>query len=191
MRSRIAIVAVLCVFLGGAAGAEEQQQSTSRQLPDMPLMDLLQEVGRNTGRVFVVDQRVDADVVTGQAGGKGTDYGTLLSILKNNDMAAVDNGSVVSIVDVNKIRQYPLPVLYDEDPSIDDEQWVTMLVKVQHANAGKLVPILRPILPLQGHMVAHAESNTLTIVDRYGNVRRVLALVRKMDDEVVRQQQQH
>jgi len=46
-----------------------------------------------------------------------------------------------------------------------------------------MVPILRPLLPQAGHLAANAHSNTLTIVARYGNMRRIVALIRSYDRE--------
>ena len=62
-----------------------------------------------------------------------------------------------------------------------DDEWVTRTVRLQHIDAVQTVPLLRPLLPQQGHLAAVPASNTLILVDRYGNTRRVLELLRAMD----------
>lgn len=187
MTLRLILIAALCGFLGVPVFAGEEAQSPQQQLPTVPLIDVLESVSKKTGLVFVVDKSVDADVVVGQLEPRRLDYSTLLVVLRNNQMAAVEYENVVSVINVVKVRQYPLPVLHDKDDSVDDEQWVTMVVKVQNATATQFVPILRPMIPQQGHMVAHSESNTLSIVDRYGNVKRLLELIQTMDYETTQQ----
>jgi general secretion pathway protein D len=181
MKSRILLVALLWGAFAVPVFAAQEQQAPAQELPAVPLMDVLKAVSKKTGQLFAVDRRVDAEVVVGQLELGRLDYSTLLVVLRNNNMAAVKYDDVISIVNVATIRQYPLPVLYEKDESIDDEEWVTMVVEVQNAAATMFVPILRPMLPQPGHMVAHPDSNTLTIVDRYGNVERVLKLIRKLD----------
>ena len=161
--------------------AADDEQTEWHHLPRVQLMDVLEAVHKKTGKSFVVDRSVDADIVVGLADPRKMDYETLLIVLRNNEMAAVEYRGATSIVDVDRVRQYPLPVIYAEDDAIADEEWVTMLIAVENAPATMFVPILRPMLPKQGHLVAHADSNMLTIVDRYANVRRVLQLIRKMD----------
>jgi len=189
MKSRILLVALLWGALAVPVFGAEERQAPAEELPTVPLMDVLKAVSKKTGHLFVVDRSVDAEVVVGQFEPGRLDYSTLLVVLRNNNMAAVKYDDVISIVNVATIRQYPLPVLYEKDESIDDEEWVTMVIEVQNAEATMFVPILRPMLPQPGHMVAHSDSNTLTIVDRYGNVERVLELIRKLDYLTTQQKQ--
>lgn len=181
MISRIVIFALLSGVFVVPALADEKQKPEWHQLPRVPLMEVLEAVGKKTGKTFVVEINVDADIVIGLAQTRRMDYETLLIVLRNNNMAAVEYRGATNIVAVDRIRQQPLPVIYEEDDSIAEEEWVTMLIVVENAPAKMFVPILRPMLPKQGHLVAHVDSNTLTIVDRYANLKRVLQLIRKMD----------
>ena len=187
MRLRFILIAALCGFLGAPVFAGEEVKSPQQQLPTVPLMDVLESVSKKTGLVFAVDRSVDADVVVGQIEPRRLDYSTLLVVLRNNQMAAVEYENVVNVINVVKVRQYPLPVLHEKDDSVDDEQWVTMMVKVQNATAAMFVPILRPMLPQPAHLIAHPESNMLSIVGRYGNVKRMLELIQTMDYETTQQ----
>ena len=181
MKFRCVLVPLLCGFLALPVLAADEQKSERHSLPSVQLMDVLRAVERTTDKTFVVDRSVSADIVIGLADPKRMDYETLLIVLRNNDMAAVGYRGATNIVNVSAVRQHPLPVIYEEDDSIADEEWVTMLIAVEKAPVKMFVPILRPMLPKQGHLVAHAESNMLTMVDRYANVKRVLQLIRRMD----------
>jgi len=43
------------------------------------------------------------------------------------------------------------------------------------------VPILRPLLPQSAHLAAHQPSNAMIVADRPQNLRRMLELIRRMD----------
>lgn len=150
-------------------------------LPRTPLTDVLDGVSDTTDIVFVVDARVQPNVVLGQLEADQMTYSQLLTVLKNNEMAAVRMHDIVNIVPVNTVRQHPLPVLYEEDDSLAGDEWVTFVFRPERADPRRLVPILRPLLPQQGHFAAHPQSDSILIVDRYSNVKRVLSMVRRLD----------
>lgn len=181
MNIRFAALVLLSCLLALPASGAEQDPTDTQQLPRIKLMHVLDAVSKNTGKVFVVERDISPEIVVGQVEPRRIDYDTLLIILRNNHLAAVNYDDIISIVNVTRIRQYPLPLIDEEDDSIADEEWVTMLVGIENAEARLFVPILRPMLPQQGHLVAHPDSNMLTIVDRYANLKRVLQLIKKMD----------
>ncbi len=174
----------VAVFLGVVAApvVAEEEPATKQPLQRVALMEVLEAVSKNTDRVFVVDDNVFPNVVVGQLVPRKMDYSALLVVLRSNKLAAVQYENAVSIINVATVRQHPFPILYAEDDSIADEAWVTMIVKVKNAKASGFVPLLRPMMPQPAHMVAHPESNMITLVDRYANVKRILALIRRMDD---------
>lgn len=181
--SAFCVAIVACVLSMTAAGADDTKNVATNPVSTTPLIDVLDSVRRQTGGLFLIDRRVEANIVTGQLKIAEIDYSSLLLVLRNNGLAAIKSGGTTNIIPVAYVRQYALPVLFDEDNSIDEEEWVTRVLKVQHAQANQMVPILRPLLPQPGHLVAHAHSNTLTIVARYGNVRRIVTLIRSYDRE--------
>lgn len=161
--------------------AESQDHAASVSLPTVALADVLDAVSEKSGRKFLIDRRAQSEVVIGQLRPKDVDYPSLLVILRNNDLAAVTIGEFANIVAGPDIRQYPLPVLYEDDDSIDGEEWVTRVIQLKNAPAETLVPIMRPLLPRAGHLAAHPMSNTILIVDRYANVRRVTGMILGLD----------
>jgi general secretion pathway protein D len=161
--------------------AEEQDQAHGASMPTTPLADILDAVSKKSGKKFLVGHEVRPDVVISQLRSKDIDYSSLLLVLRNNDLAAATVGDIVNIVSVRIIRQYPLPVLFENDDSIDGEEWVTRVIHLENALAPQLIPIMRPLLPQAGHMAANEPSNTILIVDRYDNVKRVTEMILRMD----------
>jgi general secretion pathway protein D len=58
---------------------------------------------------------------------------------------------------------------------------VTRVVQVDNVAAAQLVPILRPLVPQQGHLAAYPATNVLIISDRANNVERLLTIIRRID----------
>jgi type II secretory pathway component GspD/PulD (secretin) len=80
------------------------------------------------------------------------DYAELLSVLQVHGFVMVAHGDVVRV-----------------------------MFTVKNVPAAQLVPILRPLLPQMGHLVALPCTNMLMIVDTLGNVQRIEKLVQSLD----------
>ena len=178
----VLIVLVIDGLAEEAGGQETPCNNAPSALPTIALADLLESVASKSKREFLVDSRVPAEVVIGQMDWRDITYPLLHSVLRNNELAAVTVQGVVNIFPVRFVRQYPLPVLYEDDSTIADDEWVTRIMRPKNAATTMMVPILRPLLPQHGHLSANSQSNTLTIVDRYANTRRIAELVQDMDE---------
>ena len=173
---------VLCVFtLATTAAADEKVEQQASAYPPVPLADVLDAVSRQTGRVFLTGPHVQADVVIGQLKTRDVSYASLLIILYNNELAAVQVGEVTNIIHASRVRQYALPILKEDDDSIPKYEWVSRVVEVKNGPATRYVPLLRPLLPQMAHLVADPGSNTVLIVGRYANIKRLVSLVEEMD----------
>jgi general secretion pathway protein D len=150
------------------------------ELPLVELAPLLQRVERASNKRFVVDRYIGPRVFLAGVEADDVTYPVLLSILRANNLAAAEIEGRVNIVPVHEIRNYPLPMVQNEDPSIAADEWVTRVLTT-NAQAALFVPILRPLLPAAAHLAAMPEQNKLLIVDRYANVRRITQLVRSLD----------
>lgn len=60
-------------------------------------------------------------------------------------------------------------------------EYVSQIVTVRNVSAAQLVPILRPLLPQASGLVAFPATNSLIIVDRFANLRRVEGLTKALD----------
>ena len=62
-----------------------------------------------------------------------------------------------------------------------DSEWVAKVIPLHSVSAAYLVPILRPLVPQQGHLAALPCVNTLTIVADFANVRRIETMLQSLD----------
>ncbi|HHC72817.1 MAG TPA: type II secretion system protein GspD [Thiotrichales bacterium] len=141
---------------------------------------LINLVSQVTGRNFVIDPRVKAQVtvVSSHPIEKDQLYEIFLSVLEVHGFTAVASGDIVKILPDVKAKQNAVP-LTDELPPGDTV--ITQVIRLENVNATQLVPFLRPLIPQQGHLGALANSNVLVITDRASNVRRILEIIRRVD----------
>lgn len=175
--------ALLCVtLLCCGAPATAAEQGVTLNLKDADIRAVISTISELTGKNFIVDPRVKGKVtiISSRPMDKSQVYQVFLSLLQVQGFAAVPAGGVVKIVPALNARQDSVPLSSVEQPGRGDEV-VTRVVQVQHINAAQLVPILRPLLPQQAHLAAHAGSNSIIISDRAANADRIVEIIRRID----------
>ena len=168
-------------LISHAALAQTQEGTFTLNLKNADIHSLIQTVSRQSGRNFVVDPRVKARVTVISAKPLNADelYETFLSVLQVHGYAAVPSGDLTKIVPDVNAKQGPVPA-FDADASASD-QLVTQVIKVENVPAAQLVPILRPLVPQQGHLAAYAATNNLIITDRASNIKRLITIIKGID----------
>lgn len=173
------ILGMLFAFCLGLATA---QSGITLNLKDADIGTLIETVAEYTGKNFVIDPRVKAKVTVVSSKPMTQDevYQVFLSILQVHGYSAVPVGNIIKIVPDVTGKQGPALVTNDAHPGIGDEL-VTQVIAVQNVPAAQMVPILRPLVPQQGHLAAYAASNVLVISDRAANILRLEKIIRRID----------
>lgn len=175
----VAAAALLTLVVGHSAGAQSESSATTRK-GSLPVEELIAAVAKRTGKTFIVDPRVQGEAVLIGGDPAKLDYAELLSVLQVHGFAVVARGDVVRVIPEANIRQQPLSYVTGRQ-SHPDAEYVTKTFMLKNVPAAQLVPILRPLLPQQGHLVAFPCTNMLMIVDTFGNVQRIEKLVQALD----------
>ena len=158
------------------------QPGVTLSLKEADIRTLIETVSEATGMNFVVDPRVKAKVtvVSSRPMNEAELYQVFLSILQVHGYSAVPVGEIVKIVPDVTAKQGPVSVTGSDRPGVGD-QLVTRVLTVEHVPAAQMVPILRPLVPQQGHLAAYAASNVLVISDRAANIKRIEKIIRRID----------
>lgn len=169
---------LLSILLSSQVLADE----ITLNLKDADIRALISTVSKFTGKNFIIDPRVKAKVTVVSANTLTPEavYEVFLSVLQVHGYAAVPTGSVIKIVPEVNAKQGPLPLSSTRDNYSSDEL-ITKIVRLDHVPASQLVPILRPLVPQQGHLAAYNPTNTLIITDHAGNIRRLLKIIAGVD----------
>jgi general secretion pathway protein D len=107
-------------------------------------------------------------------------YEAFLSILQVYGFVAVPQGNLVKIIPDTSAKTSPSIDLPDH-VSANSDEIVTQVLDVRNVSAAQLVPILRPMVPQWGSLVAYAQGNILVITDHASNVNRMIRIIRRID----------
>lgn len=151
-------------------------------LKDADIRALISTVSKFTGKNFIIDPRVKAKitVISSETLTPDEVYEVFLSVLQVHGYAAVPSGSVIKIVPEVNAKQGPLPMKSTITGDPNDEL-ITKVIGLDHVPAAQLVPILRPLVPQQGHLAAYNPTNTLIITDYAGNIKRLMRIIAGVD----------
>jgi len=151
-------------------------------LKDADIRSFIETVAEATGRNFVVDPRVKAKVtvVSARSMNREEVYQVFLSVLQVHGYAAVRVGEIIKILPDVNAKQGPVVTGGGSTPATGDEL-VTRVVPIKNVPAAQMVPILRPLVPQQGHLAAYPNSNVLVISDRAANIQRLISIINRID----------
>ena len=139
----------------------------------------IETVADITQKNFVVDPRVKGQVtvISNEAMSKTAVYDVFLSVLDVHGFVALPEGEAVKIVP-NINSRFSGAGTGD---GIVSGALVTQIIQVKKARAGELVPLLRPLLPLETHFASLESSNQLVISTTQHHVNRISNLVKRLD----------
>jgi general secretion pathway protein D len=183
--TRLAASTGLALLLAlGTAPAALAQGSITPNYKDADLSQIIEAVSAVTGKNFIVDPRVKAQVtmLSSTPMSPNAFYEAFLSILQVHGFVAVPSGDTIKIIPDANARQIPANDLPGRVSSTSDEI-VTQVVAVKNVSAAQLVPILRPLIPQYGHLAAYPSSNMLIISDRASNVNRIMRIIQRIDQQ--------
>ena len=174
-------IGLLLMCNSAYAQVDGDENTFTLNLKNTDIHSLIATVSKQTGRNFVVDPRVKAKVTvisTDPVNAEGL-YEVFLSVLQVHGYSAVPAGDLTKIVPDVTAKQGPVPILGEDKDTTD--QLVTQVITVVNVPAAQLVPILRPMVPQQGHLAAYAATNSLIITDRAANIQRLMTIIKRID----------
>ncbi|HFE32148.1 MAG TPA: type II secretion system protein GspD, partial [Gammaproteobacteria bacterium] len=143
---------------------------------------VISAVAEVTGKNFIIDPRVKGKVtlISNRPMSEKEIYQVFLSILEVHGYSAIPSGEAIKIVPDADAKHSGMPTASKRHPGKGDES-VTRVVQIEHVTAAQLVPILRPLVPPQGHLAAYPPSNVLIISDRAANIARLVKIIQRID----------
>jgi len=150
---------------------------------DMDIKAFIDIISKETGKTFVVDPRVKGKitVVSSEPMDDNQIYDVFLSILSVHGFTAIPTGSIIKVIPDNLAKSQSSPVLPVDKNAVTGNSLITQIVEIKHISAAQLIPLLRPLIRQQGHLVAYPTNNTLLIYDNANNVNRLLKIIRRID----------
>ena len=188
--ARWLILSSIVVF---SVGLVEQAQATDEEnltqqtwtvnFKDTDIQELIRFVAKASERTIIVDPKVKGKVQVISANPVNAEelYALFLSILEIHGFAAVDSGDITRIIPSKDARAAPVPVIRDQESLSTSSEIVTQVIQLENISAQKLIPVLRPLVPQQGHMAAYGPSNAIIISDTMANINRIRQVIESID----------
>jgi len=146
---------------------------------------VVKTVSRMTGRNFLLDPRVKGKVtiISTTPVSKNAAYQLFLSAIRAQGFTAVTGtGGIVKIIPVGEGKQNA-ETSGTRSPRGGDRM-VTHIVTVENGSATAFIPLLRPLMAPTSQLSAYVPANSLVITDYAQNVRRLLAVIKQLDQPV-------
>lgn len=173
-------VRAFCQTSPSQSPSESAPGLTTDQTGGIPITKIIEGVAHKTGKKFVLDPRVHAQVQLVGEDINRVSYPDLLTILHVYGYAAVESGGFVLVIPNSDIRAMPIPTLSGKE-SFPDYQYVSAVIPVTNLSAASLVPFLRPLVPTYGQVAAEVCRNSIIMIDTYANVRRIESIIKTLD----------
>ena len=179
--SQFNLSALVLLAIAVAHAQNPSANTATLNLNDADIRVLINTVSEATGKNFIIDPRVKAKVtvVSSKSMKKDELYEVFLSILDVHGFAAVPSGDIIKILPDVNAKQGAVPTGLSQ--ATERDQLITQVVALENIAANQLVPILRPLVPQQGHLAAYAPTNVLVITDRAANISRLLTIIASID----------
>lgn len=151
-------------------------------LRDADVRAFIRDAARVTGRSFIIDGRVDGkvSVVTDRPLSKSEYFEVFLSTLRANGFIAVPTTGGLRIQPVEGASTQPGKI---GSSGAARNQFVTEVFRLRSIEAASAVETLRPLVSREGSVTANRAGNSLVVADYADNIRRVRALLGRIDSE--------
>ena len=178
--ARALFVSVVACFASPVPTVQAQEYTVN--LKDTDIQEFIKFVADVTGSTIVIDPSVKGKVkvISSKPVSKAELYDLFLSILDVHGYTAVRSGAVIRVIPNKDARSAPVDVA-DGSTQINNDEYVTQVVRLENVSAAKLIPVLRPLVPQQAHMAAYAPSNAIIISDIRSNINRIMDIIDRMD----------
>ena len=167
-----------------AFAAELAGSQVTLNFKNADIRSVVELVSKVTGKNFVLDPRVKGNVTVVSTAPVPPEvvYETFLSILAVHGFSAMPDGEgLVRIVPDNAaVASADFSERLDDMDALGGEMRISVIA-VRHVDAGQLVPLLRPLVDKNGHLVAHPQSNALIVADSTRAIERLRRVIEVMD----------
>lgn len=175
------ILALLLFTLPAHAGAK----GVVLNFNDVDISTMVKFISDLTGRNFVMDDRVRGKISVYSPAKLSTDeaFNVFTSVLELKGFTVVPSGKVYKIVPTSLAKQSGTRVLNESDRLPVNDSYVAQVIPLENITASEAVPFLQPVVSKDGYISAFGPGNLLLAVDSALNMRKLLGIVRMIDNE--------
>lgn len=186
MNLRLAVATLaaagLVALLPGAAWAQRASEPVTLNFVNAEIEAVARAMAAISGRNIVVDPRVKGTITlsTDRPVPPAVAFNQFLATLRLSGFTVVESGGLLKVVPEADAKLQGGGVSVGSAPA-GGGQIVTQIFRLNHENAGNLVPILRPLISPNNTINVNPGNNSLVITDYADNLQRIARIIAALD----------
>jgi len=179
---RASLALALALAAPAFAQTAAQEEKITVNFVNADIQSVIKTIGQHTGKNFILDPRVQGtvNIVSDKPVSKDMLYQILLSTLRVQGFAAVEDGNFVKIVPEAEAKTSASPT-GEAAARVPGDRIVTQVFMLQNESAVQLVPVLRPLVTANNFIAAYPNNNAIVITDYASNVQRIRRIIESID----------
>ena len=167
------------IFLIGTPSFVFSQDAFVLNYEDADIKKVSQDIARFAKKTIILDPRVKGKITIYSNASLNSDqvWDVYLRTIQVNGFSSVSDNGVVRIVPENEATR--------DENDIDNENgnFLTSVIPLVNRSAAEILPMIKPITGRQSHLSSIPSINSILIVDRLSNVKRIRALLEDLDKD--------
>ncbi len=161
----------------------ENGENVSLNFSAAEIDTVVRAIGKISGRNFILDPRVKGtiNIITSRPVSRSAVYPILLSALRLQGYAAIENGQVVKIVPEADAKLHAVPSGAAGIPVTNGERIVTEVFQIKFESAAQLLQVVRPLIAPNNTVSVYASNNSLIVTDYAENIARIRRIIESID----------
>ena len=178
------LVSLLMLLMLSVAVMEvvAEENLVTLNMKDADITTFITDIGQMTGKAFIIDPRVKGRVTIVSQHPMTQDevYHVFISTLNVHGFTTVKANGITKIVPTANVKQDVMKIASSAKPGHGDE-YVTRVLQLDQVSAQEILPLVKPMMAKEEHLVAYSPSNVLIVIGRADNVQRIVKLIKKID----------
>ncbi|MDG2093077.1 MAG: type II secretion system secretin GspD [SAR86 cluster bacterium] len=167
------------IFLIGTPLSALSQDAFVLNYEDADIKKVSQDIARFAKKTIILDPRVKGKITIYSNASLNSDqvWDVYLRTIQVNGFSSVADNGVVRIVPENEATR--------DENNINDENgnFLTSVIPLVNRTAAEILPMIKPITGRQSHLSSIPSINSILIVDRLSNVKRIRSLLEDLDKD--------
>ena len=155
------------------------QDSIILNYEDVDIKKVTQDIAQFSKKTIILDPRVKGKITIYSNASLNSDqvWDVYLRTIQVNGFSSVADNGVVRIVPENEATR--------DENDINDENgnFLTSVIPLVNRTAAEILPMIKPITGRQSHLSSIPSINSILIVDRLSNVKRIRSLLEDLDKD--------
>ena len=167
------------IFLIGTPSFVLSQDAFVLNYEDADIKKVSQDIARFAKKTIILDPRVKGKITIYSNASLNSDqvWDVYLRTIQVNGFSSVADNGVVRIVPENEATRD------ENDINNENGNFLTSVIPLVNRSAAEILPMIKPITGRQSHLSSIPSVNSILIVDRLSNVKRIRALLEDLDKD--------